>query len=112
MPALPGECWYPYDSVSLTLFSLSLFLRGSVLVAHAAIWVTTFAKRNIAQGHAIVVRVVVREGAWIVFLLLGQWSNFYYIPSTGIFTYFAGIVASQSAYAVVSDSSNPFAFFV
>jgi len=66
---------------------------GSVVLAHASLLVATLAKRNVAEGRAVVVRLAVRESAGIVFVLFG-------------------IVAGQSAYAVVSDSSNPFTFFV
>lgn len=64
--------------------------RGSVVLAHAASLVATLKKQNVAHwhGHAAVVRLVVREGAQIVLSIIG-------------------IVAAQSAYAVVSDSANP-----
>lgn len=60
--------WYPSYSLSVTLCSS----RGSVVLAHAVLLVATFAKRNVAEGRAVVVRLVVREGTWIVFGLIGQ----------------------------------------
>ena len=60
--------WYPSYSVSVTLCPS----RGSVVLAHVALLIATFAKRNVAEGRAVVVRLVVREGAWIVFFLIGQ----------------------------------------
>ena len=60
--------WYPSYSVSVTL----CFSRGSVVLAHTILWVATYAKRNVGEGQAVVVRLVVREGAWIVFSLIGQ----------------------------------------
>lgn len=71
------EC--PLDSGSV----IFLYLRGSVILAHSALWVTTFAKRNIAQGRAAVVRLVVREGGWTVLLLVGQYLHSiltFYLP--------------------------------
>ena len=85
--------------------------RGSLVLAHATLLVATNAKRNVAQGGAAVVRLVVREGSLIVSLLIGQYPTFsliVYLPPV----YFAGIVAAQASYAVVSQSSSPFAFFV
>lgn len=58
----------PMYSVSVTLCSS----RGTLVLAHATLLVAIFAKRNVAQGGAAVVRLVVREGSWIVFLLIGQ----------------------------------------
>ncbi|KAF8816825.1 hypothetical protein BYT27DRAFT_7181294 [Phlegmacium glaucopus] len=66
---------------------------GTVLLAHAALGLATFAKRNIAGGRAAVVKLVVREGAWIILI-------------------FFAIVATSATYAVVFDSANPFAIFV
>jgi hypothetical protein len=60
--------WHPSYSVSVTLCPSS----GSVVLTHAALLVATFAKRNVAEGRAVVVRLVVCEGAWIVFSLIGQ----------------------------------------
>lgn len=60
--------WYPSYSVSVTLCSS----RASVFLAHAALFVATFAKRNVAEGRAVVVRLVVRESAWIIFFIIGQ----------------------------------------
>jgi hypothetical protein len=60
--------WYPTYPVSVTLCSS----RGSVVLAHATLLGATFAKRNVAEGHAAVVRLVVREGVWIVLFLIGQ----------------------------------------
>ena len=54
--------WYPMYSVSVTLCSS----RGSVVFAHTALLVAIFAKRNVAEGRAAVVRLVVYEGAWVV----------------------------------------------
>lgn len=102
--------WYPLRFCFSDRFSL----RGSVLLAHVAIWVAIFANRNVAQG--VVVRLVVRESAWVLFILISQWSTstfcVYILFTTAIITCFAGIITSQTAYAVVSDSSNPFVFFV
>ena len=43
------------------------------MLAHTAIWMATFAKRNVAEGRAVVVQLVVCEGAWIIFVLVCQW---------------------------------------
>jgi len=67
-------------------------LMGStVLLAHVALWVATFRKRNL--GDAAVLQLVIREGACIVLMLVG-------------------IIATTLAFAVVSDSSNLFVIFV
>jgi len=47
------------------------FCRTSVILAHAALWLVTFAQRRVAGGQAIVVKLVVHEGAWIFVLLSG-----------------------------------------
>ena len=60
--------WYPSHSVSEILCSS----RGSVVLAHAVLFVATFAKQSGPEGRAAVGRLVVREGAWIVFSLIGQ----------------------------------------
>ena len=65
--------WNPSYSASVSVTFCSS--RGSVVVAHAALLAATFKERNIAEGHAAV-RLVVREGAWIVSSLIGQWSTF------------------------------------
>ena len=96
----------PLDSVSV----IFLYLRGSVILAHTALWVTTFAKRNIAQGHAVVVRLVVREGGWTVLLLFGQYLHS--ILTFRLHSPFPGIVVTAAGFAIISDSSNPFAIFV
>jgi len=82
----------PYCNKPTSLMDVGL-AGGSVLLAHVAILLAIFAKRNVAEGRAAVVRLVVHEGAWIVSCLVG-------------------IVAAESAFAVVSDSSSPFDFFV
>lgn len=60
--------WYP----SYLYFCDILLFRGTVVLAHTALWIATFAKRNVAEGRAVVVRLVVREGAWVVSTLIGQ----------------------------------------
>lgn len=55
------------DSVSITFLSL----RSTVLLAHVALWVATFRKRNL--GDAAVLHLVIREGAYIVLILVGQY---------------------------------------
>ena len=61
--------WYPTYSVSVILCSS----RGSVVLAHAAILLAIFTKRNVTEGQpCAVVRLVVHEGTWIVFCLVGK----------------------------------------
>lgn len=48
-----------------------VYISVATVLAHGTLWVATFAKRNVAQGRAIVVRLVVHEVAWIFILLCG-----------------------------------------
>ena len=68
---LAGCVFVSTYSVSVTLCSS----RGSVVLAHATLLVATFfAKRKVAKkgaAGAAVVRLVVREGAWIILSLIG-----------------------------------------
>ena len=54
------------------LFTTFCFCSISVILAHAALWLVTFAQRKVAGGHAAVVKLVVHEGAWIFVLLSGK----------------------------------------
>jgi hypothetical protein len=69
------------------------FLAAVVIMSHGLLWVATFAKRNIAQGRAVVVRLVVQEGAWAFVLL-------------------CAIIAGVMPYSFVSRSSNPSVIFI
>ncbi|KAF8156088.1 hypothetical protein B0H34DRAFT_520797 [Crassisporium funariophilum] len=69
------------------------FLVPTVVIAHMAVWVTTFARRNVAHGQAAVVRLVVHEGAWTVVV-------------------FCAIVAAIAPYSYTTQSSNPFVIYV
>jgi len=80
-------CDKPTSPIDISL------IGGSVVLAHAALWVATFAKRNVAEGRAAVVQLVVREGAWVVLILIG-------------------VIAISSTYVVVSELVNPFTIFV
>ncbi|KAF8199035.1 hypothetical protein BJ912DRAFT_686709 [Pholiota molesta] len=70
-------------------------LQGvAVIVAHASLWVATFAKRNVGRGpYKFLVRLVVHEGFWTFVLLLALASGL--IP-----------------YSYASRSANPFILFV
>lgn len=43
----------------------------TILFAHALLWVATFMRRNIAQGHAVVVKLAVSESALALALIFG-----------------------------------------
>ncbi|KAF8959296.1 hypothetical protein BDZ97DRAFT_2061256 [Flammula alnicola] len=71
----------------------SIFLGVSVIVTHASLWVATFAKRNVGQGQALIVKLVVREGSWTFVLLFA-------------------IVSGLLPYVYASHTANPFIVFV
>jgi len=68
-------------------------LGVAVVFAHAALFVTSFVKRNATQGRVVVVNLVVKEGTWTFVLLFG-------------------LVLGLQAFAFASRSSNPFVLFV
>ncbi|KAF9034025.1 hypothetical protein BJ165DRAFT_1513667 [Panaeolus papilionaceus] len=43
----------------------------SCITAHGLLWFCVYRKRNIGQGHVPVVRLVVKENAWIFVILFG-----------------------------------------
>jgi len=74
---------------------IQFVLQGvTVIVAHASLWMASFAKRNTGRGpYTILVKMVVHEGLWAFFLL---------------FAIVGGVVPT----AYVSRSANPFIIFV
>ncbi|KAF8167112.1 hypothetical protein B0H34DRAFT_680297 [Crassisporium funariophilum] len=68
-------------------------LVPTVVIAHMMLWVATFAKRNVAQGHATVVSLVVHEGGWTLVIL-------------------CAMVAGITPYPYVVQSTNPFVMYV
>ncbi|KAF8156122.1 hypothetical protein B0H34DRAFT_716282 [Crassisporium funariophilum] len=68
-------------------------LVPTVVIAHMLVWVATFAKRNVAEGQAVVVRLVVHEGGWTLVV-------------------FFAIVAAITPYTYATHSTNPFVVFV
>lgn len=50
------------------VFTVTSFI---VLSVHMILWVVTFVRRNIAQGQAVVVKLVVQESAWALALIFG-----------------------------------------
>ncbi|KAF9040844.1 hypothetical protein BJ165DRAFT_1406851 [Panaeolus papilionaceus] len=62
---LDGLCNIEGSMVNATSIS------STVLFTHILLWLITFCRRNIAQGRALVVKLVVRESTWAVVLLFG-----------------------------------------
>ncbi|KAF9040825.1 hypothetical protein BJ165DRAFT_1492444 [Panaeolus papilionaceus] len=60
---LNGVCEYEGSVV----YALSTSI--TILFAHALLWVATFMRRNIAQGHAVVVKLAVSESALALALI-------------------------------------------
>ncbi|PPQ74106.1 hypothetical protein CVT24_012935 [Panaeolus cyanescens] len=63
--------------------SNSIAVCCTILVTHIIIWLATFVQRNIALGHAAVVRLVVIESTWalaIVFALMAAIAPYSSIP--------------------------------
>ncbi|KAF9040823.1 hypothetical protein BJ165DRAFT_325892 [Panaeolus papilionaceus] len=50
----------------------AVILSFIVLSVHMILWVVTFVRRNIAQGQAVVVKLVVQESAWALALFFAM----------------------------------------
>ena len=51
--------------------------RAAFVLSHGLLCAATFVKRNVARGRAVVVRLVVHEGAWTFVILCGMYRSFY-----------------------------------